>query len=67
VNDYFGKFWMSTQSSGPYFWGFSYNKNLLILTKIGLGYILGNFFMDSSGQPICCTIDVIVSKKVVYY
>jgi hypothetical protein len=39
----------------PYFWGplFSTVKamNVLILTKNGLGYILGDFFTNSSGHP----------------
>jgi hypothetical protein len=30
---------------------FQVNRDVLVLTKNGLGYILGDFFTDSSGHP----------------
>jgi hypothetical protein len=43
-----------TYKSSPSFCGtFCYGKNYeLVLAKNGLGYILGNFFANSSGHPV---------------
>jgi hypothetical protein len=60
---YFGRL-VENRKSSPYFCAtFSLSTGLcicdiLIVTKIGLGYILGNFFTNSSGHPgpkLCVT------------
>jgi hypothetical protein len=48
----FGK-WFENYKSSAHLWGtFSHGTSyVLILTKNGLGYILGDFFTNSSGHP----------------
>jgi hypothetical protein len=52
----FFKFWAVSQITyriGKQFWGIFFTEKsvALILAEYGLGYILGDFFTNSSGHP----------------
>jgi hypothetical protein len=54
---YFGWLFANYRNS-PDYWAthFRDKSYVLIMTKIGLGYILGDFFTNASGHPVYDTL-----------